>query len=257
MNQKLSWMTEGQRYGFAALSVIPVRASANDSSEQVTQLLFGEPIEILSYQFPWLAIRSLQDGYEGYVDHKQILPLTEKEWRRWHDEGEFLCNAMIQINGPMGIQTISAGSMISPSKDFNIGPYNYQHINRLETLNAWDFALQFLNTPYLWGGRSIFGIDCSGFTQSVYRQIGTNLPRDAYQQAECGQIIAFEERQLMDLAFFINGEGRIHHVGLIGAKDQLLHASGQVRIDLLLEEGIYNEAANKITHSLYQIKRLF
>lgn len=257
MSDKIKWLEPQQRFAFCALSVVPVREEPKDSAQQVTQLLFGEPIEILTHGQPWLKIRSFLDAYEGFIDHKQVLALTEKELRRWLDAGIYSNQHYQTINGPYGIQNLSGGSRIGSMREFSIGDFNYTTEQQTKTTDAWEYAMSFLNTPYLWGGKSIFGIDCSGFVQNVFRQLDFNLPRDAYQQAELGNLVTFEERQPLDLAFFKNANGKIHHVGLVGPDQQILHASGQVRLDQLTAEGIFNEAAADFTHSLFEIRRLF
>lgn len=265
MSEKIKWIEPQQRYAFCALAVIPVRTEPKDSAEQCTQLLFGEPIEITEYQQHWLKIRSLLDGYEGYIDHKQVFALSEKELRRWLDTSSYQAAKTLEITGPMGLQLLSRGSLIGLEPSFHIGSYQYnlEAISSAEATReiyphqAWAYATEFLNTPYLWGGKSIFGIDCSGFVQQVYRKLNHNLPRDAYQQAELGTIVKYEECQVLDLAFFKNAAGRIHHVGIIGQEQQILHASGQVRCDELRKEGIFNEAAGNFTHSLFEIRRIF
>lgn len=257
MSEKIKWLEPQQRFAFCALSVIPVREQPKDSSEQITQLLFGEAIEVLEFGRPWLKIRSFLDGYEGYIDHKQVLPLTEKELRRWLDSSTYSKQHFQTLQGPFGQQILSGGSVICGDRAFQIGDFHYNLGTTTNITDAWTYALSFMNTPYMWGGKSIFGIDCSGFTQNVFRQLDINLPRDAYQQAEVGTFIDFEERQCLDIAFFKNSAGKIHHVGIIGPERQILHASGQVRLDTLTAEGIFNEAAADFTHSLFEIKRLF
>jgi len=257
MSEKIKWLEPQQRYAFCALSVVPVREEPKDSAQQVTQLLFGEPVEILAHGQPWLKIRSFLDAYEGFIDHKQVLALTEKELRRWLDASIYSNQHYQTINGPIGLQNLSGGSLIGSTLAFSIGDFNYTSDHETTAIEGWDYAMSFLNTPYLWGGKSIFGIDCSGFVQNVYRQLDFNLPRDAHQQAEIGNLVAFEDRQLLDLAFFKNANGKIHHVGLVSPDGQILHASGQVRLDNLTAEGIYNEAAADFTHSLFEIRRLF
>ena len=119
-------------------------------------------------------------------------------------------------------------------------------------------AKEFLNVPYLWGGKSFFGIDCSGFTQIIYKIHGIKIPRDAYQQAEIGDALTFiEEAKPGDLAFFENKEGRIHHVGIILADQKIIHAHGKVRIDSLDSTGIFNKDQNKHTHKLRFIRSYF
>ena len=264
MSEKIKWITAKQQYAFCALAVIPVRTEPKDASEQCTQLLFGEPIEILEMCHPWLHVRTLHDGYEGYIDFKQVLPLTLKELRRWQDDQKANPLQLLHIDGPMGMQLISGGSWIGHQSKFNIGDFNYEIAGHndasaslpFNTSNIWNYIRSFLNTPYLWGGRSIFGIDCSGFIQNISRQLDYNLPRDAYQQAELGTVVSYEERTALDLAFFINAKGHIHHVGLITPELHIIHASGQVRVDQLTPSGIFNEAAQLETHKLFEIRRI-
>jgi gamma-D-glutamyl-L-lysine dipeptidyl-peptidase len=117
-------------------------------------------------------------------------------------------------------------------------------------------ALKYLDTPYLWGGKSICGIDCSGFSQQVYKHFGIKLPRDSYQQAELGEGVGFLlEAQCGDLAFFDNDEGRITHVGIMLSSDEIIHASGKVRIDKIDNQGIINAETGARTHKLRIIKR--
>jgi cell wall-associated NlpC family hydrolase len=116
---------------------------------------------------------------------------------------------------------------------------------------------QFLNVPYLWGGKTPFGIDCSGFSQIVVRCIGINLHRDAYQQAEQGKVVSFlEEVQTGDLAFFDNEEGRITHVGIMLNSHSIIHASGKVRLDNIDSYGILDAENRNYSHKLRIIKRL-
>ena len=118
-------------------------------------------------------------------------------------------------------------------------------------------ALMYLNAPYLWGGRSPLGIDCSGFTQMVYRLQGVDLPRDAYQQAEVGTTLSFvEESEAGDLAFFDNNEERITHVGIILENNHIIHASGKVRIDRIDQQGIFKKELGTHTHKLRLIKSI-
>jgi hypothetical protein len=261
MSNKIKWIAPQQQYAFCALSVIPVRTEPSDAAEICTQLLFGETIEVLEYSQPWLKIQNLQDGYIGYIDFKQVLPLTAKELRRWQDEAEVSSEFSSKLIGPNGAFNITGGALIGASPLFQIGAYEFQQpedskqLALLNKANIWNYILSFLNTPYLWGGRSHFGIDCSGFVQNVFRQLELKLPRDAYQQAELGADIHFEEKQALDVAFFINAKEKIHHVGIIMADGNIIHASGQVRIDALTQTGIFNEAGQCQTHQLHCIKR--
>jgi cell wall-associated NlpC family hydrolase len=135
------------------------------------------------------------------------------------------------------------------------GQVHHPNINEFRSSVA-DAAMFFMNAPYLWGGRSIFGIDCSGFTQMVFRQFGIRIKRDAWQQAEQGELVGFiQEARVGDLAFFDNEEGRITHVGIMLDNNRIIHASGKVRIDAIDPQGIFNKELNKYTHKLRIVKR--
>jgi cell wall-associated NlpC family hydrolase len=130
-------------------------------------------------------------------------------------------------------------------------PMPNQSTDRIET------AMRFLNSPYLWGGRSPFGYDCSGFTQAVYKINGVRLPRDAWQQALMGRKIEKAKETVRgDLVFFAGDEDRVVHVGMAIPPDKIIHCSGMVRIDALDDKGIFNLQLNQYTHRLHSIKRV-
>jgi cell wall-associated NlpC family hydrolase len=254
----LKLITKDQKLGFCLVSVAPVRIDGRDSSEIVSQLLFGEPIEVLEFGEPWLKIRTIHDGYEGFVDIKHVLPLTEKEFNRWLSGFIYQKELHQQIITPWGKQLISRGSFVSSEETFKIGSFNFtQKIVDNETKKSFiELTKELTNTPYLWGGKSVFGIDCSGFVQMIFRLFDLNLPRDAYQQAEIGELIGFNEIKPGDLAYFVNANGKIIHVGIIIENSQIIHASGRLRIDQFTETGIFNSDYNKETHQLHFVKRV-
>jgi cell wall-associated NlpC family hydrolase len=254
----LKLISPSQTKAFCFVSTAPLRKEASDAAEMVSQLLFGEPIEVMEHGQPWIKIRTILDGYEGYMDIKQVLPLTDKEFRRWMDAYRYQTEALLQLTTPFGSIFTSKGSFIGEDLSFQVGDVTFeQEKNATKEKNSiWEDAMEYRNVPYLWGGKSIWGIDCSGFVQAIFRIHGYNLPRDAYEQAEIGKDVSFEDCQENDLAYFSNASGKIIHVGILGKDRQIIHASGRIRIDELKEQGIWNEEYEKFSHSLTHIKRL-
>ncbi len=221
------------------LCIVPMRAEPSDKSELISQILFGETFSIIESREKWSKVKNCIDGYEGFIDNKQ-LGLTEVQ---------NLIHAPLPVPVFRQERFYPAGSLVDFSEEFP----GWTDIESC--------AKSFLGSPYLWGGRTHAGIDCSGFTQIVFRLMGKALPRDAYQQAECGEIISFiEEARSGDLAFFDNADGKIIHVGIILQKPDehfpaIIHASGEVRIDTLDNEGIKKENGEQ-SHRLRVIKRM-
>jgi cell wall-associated NlpC family hydrolase len=253
-------------YGIVTLSNIPMRKEANHRSEMVSQLLFGETYQVLSKTRSWLYIKCSYDDYEGWIDDTYHNPIHDK------DKSALLNNqysVALDIVNTAATETSSppivAGSTL-PQFDglnFKIGKekfvYNGQALQQGQSNFAIieKLAMRYLNAPYLWGGRSPFGIDCSGFTQVIFKSLFIPLKRDAYQQAEQGRVINFvEETQPGDLAFFANESGSITHVGIVIKDRFIIHASGRVRIDKLDHFGIYNAERKKYSHQLKIIKRM-
>jgi hypothetical protein len=230
-------------------------------SEIVSQLLFGDGVAILEKTDKWLYIRHLNDGYEGWIDFKQVIsadnhPIT-------HLAPPQVQNILVAADGSK--YYLPAGSSLPNYADgfCTVGTARFKvEFEPLKvdfnhpTGDVKELAMFYLNAPYLWGGRTLFGIDCSGFVQSVYRMRGVQLRRDASQQAEQGSTVDFlVEAQCGDLAFFDNAEGRIIHVGMLLNNHEIIHSSGKVRIDPVDDQGIFNKELQKYTHQLRIIKR--
>ena len=251
-------------FGICNLSIIPLRLEPNDRSEIVSQILFGEHFIIIEKDKQWTKVKLYYDDYEGWIDAKQYQTISIENY-------EMLCDEAIILNGDLveyitipdnTLIPITLGASLSflNHSDVNTKNYNFEGL-KISGVKAKSnlvaTAYMYLNTPYLWGGKTPFGIDCSGFTQMVYKLNGYKLLRDASQQASQGDVLSFiEESEPGDLAFFDNEEGKIIHVGIMLENNYIIHASGKVRVDRLDHLGIYNAELNRHTHRLRVIKKI-
>lgn len=241
------------------MSVIPLRAEPGDTSELTSQILYGEHFQLLQQKRSWARVRLSLDGYEGWIDNKQFKELNEGEWERLSAIPEQWCIDLVAFishkNGSHST-AIMGGTLSSCEL---LGDHFEAHTatGRQPKEQLADTALMYLGAPYLWGGRTPFGIDCSGFTQMVYKLNGHTLFRDASQQATQGEVLSFlEESEPGDLAFFDNAEGDIIHVGILLKDNYIIHAHGKVRIDRIDHSGIFNMDTRQYSHSLRLIKRI-
>ncbi|AUC76319.1 C40 family peptidase [Olleya sp. Bg11-27] len=247
------------QFGICNLSSIPLRLETSDTSELVSQVLYGETFKVLEQRKQWSKIRLAFDKYEGWIDNKQYLEITEENYALIQQEPlklssdlvEFVQDENNQLNTIILGSTLNGLELLNHSFD---GLFSNIKHPKTEIITT---AFQYLNTPYLWGGKTPFGIDCSGFTQMVYKLNGFKLLRDASQQATQGEALSFiEESEPGDLAFFDNSEGNIIHVGIIMQDNYIIHAHGKVRIDRLDHTGIYNADKGVHTHKLRVIKKI-
>lgn len=250
-------------FGICNLAIIPLRIEPNDRSETVTQVLFGEHFIVLENQKQWTRIRLAYDDYEGWIDTKQYLPISDSDFQKLSAEPIVLNGDLVEYVSDKDsvLMPIPLGASISFLKYQSVNSNSFEfeglQVSGIKSkANIITTSFMYLNAPYLWGGKTPFGIDCSGFTQMVYKLNGYHLLRDASQQALQGEALSFiEESEPGDLAFFDNEEGKIIHVGIIMDNNYIIHSSGKVRIDRLDHLGIYNAETNRHTHKLRVIKK--
>ena len=255
------------QYGICRVSVSYLRATASDKAEVVSQLLFGDHVEIIEKEEHWWLIKNGYDGYEGWLDFRQLVSISENQFLEMQSCKLF---APLNFNNTLTAQDgtlyhLSPGSNLPFLKDdycfmgeekLKLGfvPHDSLSVDFKSAIE--NTAKFFLNIPYLWGGKHLFGIDCSGFVQIVYKMVGLKINRDAAQQAEQGKVVDFLAlATLGDLAFFDNQEGKITHVGIMLSNNQIIHSSAKVRIDPIDDQGIYNLELGRYTHKLRIIKR--
>jgi len=253
-------------YGICNLSIIPLRVDTSEVSEMCSQVLFGECFKVLDKRKNWSKIRLSFDSCEGFIDNKQYLEITEETYTKLSNTtpyfaGEFI-DFITQNNGSLSTVVLGSTLPFYNTNRFQLNETYYTYEGAifndiLPKESILKIAYLYLNSPYVWGGKTPMGIDCSGFTQMVYKLCGYKIPRNAVQQASQGEVLSFiEESEPGDLAFFDNQEGDITHVGIIMKDNYIIHAHGKVRIDRLDHSGIYNIDTKRHTHKLRVIKKI-
>jgi len=257
-------------YGISGLSIIPVRREPSEKSEMVTQILYGEHFEIREQMVGWTNVKLSFDGYEGWIDSKMITELNSRSAAKLEKNDLAVLGdifSIVPVNNEQNIMLVAGSSLPfwhPYLKRFKVGRDTYSLRGEVFYGNIKDprsviirQALKYFNAPYLWGGRTPFGIDCSGFTQIIYKMIGCKIPRDTNHQVRTGTALSFvDEAEPGDLAFFDDDNGNIVHVGIIWKRNKIIHASGKVRIDNVDQFGIFNVDTKRYTHKMRVIKRI-
>lgn len=260
------------KYGICHLAQAPLRDTISHSSEMISQVLFGDLVELKDKYQNWHKVETLFDGYEGWLDEKQFLPLTQEDYEACKADRSLVFSSgfvsEVERNTDHAVFRIGMGCRLPLFHEgsFKIGNLEYSYKSPIwevpDTVESKRKTILergnlLLNTPYLWGGKSAFGLDCSGFTQLVFRTCGIALLRDASRQAGQGSLInLIDEAQAGDLLFFDDENEQIVHVGIYTGNGHILHASGSVRIDPVDHEGIYRQEIGTYSHHLRLIRRM-
>ncbi len=256
-------MNENIAYALMYLTIAPLRVEPNHRSEMSSQVLFGEALVIKKYQDDWAFVEIAQDTYQGWIEKSQLTVISKEYFEKYQSQEKVKLVSDFWENQKLKLRLIK-GSTLPSYQDQTFTYKNSQKVPIKTSVikgvkdrgSLVETAILYLGAPYLWGGKTMMGIDCSGFSQIVYFLNGVQIARDASQQAVQGVHVPFlQEAQAGDLAFFDNEEGNITHVGILLYDGQIIHAShGRVKIDRIDQEGILNEELMRYTHKLRLIK---
>lgn len=247
------------QYGICTLSIIPLKLEPSDSSEMISQVLYGEVFKVLEQRAKWSRVRLQLDSCEGWIDNKQFLLVQEEIYEASEKETPILSADLIEFisDEKQNLMPVPLGSLLNQMELLKHHFEGQKIYGRKLKDNIVPTAFLYLNAPYLWGGKTPFGIDSSGLAQMVYRINGYRLHRNAAQQVAQGESLSFiEECEPGDLAFFDNKEGVIEHVGIMMKDNYIIHVHGKVRVDRIDHSGIYNADLGRHTHQLRVIKKI-
>jgi len=251
-------------YAICNVAAAPVRKEPSHRTEMVNQLLFGDTMQVLEEKDEWRRIKTTYDDYEGWLTYHLITDINEKLATTAPDY--FASSITNPVTLPDQLITAPMGSTLTAFDEESrlLWDPHYKYHGTYRKVSAGfnqetllKLVYQWINAPYLWGGKTFMGVDCSGFVQTIYKVLGVQLKRDAWQQQEqCTGFLEVEDATIGDLAFFSNEAGRVIHVGIVLSQQQIIHASGKVRIDKITKEGIINSETYKQTHKLHSIRKV-
>ena len=237
-------------YGIIDLNIVPVRKKNNAKSEMINQLFFGESITIIKTKEKWSFIISNIDNYQGWIRNLHFKLIKKNEYKILSENDSLFSKSEIIIKNDACEITIPTGSLLSSVKFLN-----YYYTNEVASKSLLETIKSFINSPYLWGGKTKYGVDCSGLIQTIFKTLNIILPRDAKEQSDVGVEIE-EGYKLGDLAFFGKNLNNITHVGIFVDNETVVHAYGRVRMDKINNEGIYNNEEKRVTHFLQKVNRI-
>ena len=237
-------------YAIIELNIVPVRKNNDAKSEMINQLFFGESISIIKTKEKWSFISSNIDKYQGWIRNLHFKLIKKSEYKILSESDSVFSKSEIIIKNDTNEITIPTGSLLSSVKFLN-----YSYVDEIEYKSLLETIKSFINSPYLWGGKTKNGVDCSGLVQSIFKTLNIILPRDSKEQSDFGVEIK-EGYKLGDLAFFGENPNKISHVGILVDNETIVHAYGKVRMDKINSKGIYNIEEERITHFLQKVNRI-
>lgn len=246
------------QYAICNLGIVPLRAEPVHTSEMLSQLLYGETFQVLEEKARWSRIRTAFEGLEAWIENNQYKKISEEDYQKINGESMHLCADLVEfVSGEEQLIPIPMGAVLNGSNLLQHQHSGNTTSGKQPKEKLLEAAFLYLNAPYLWGGKSPFGIDAGALTQMVYKLNGYSLLRTPAEQAQQGESLSFiEESEPGDLAFFDDAEGVINHVGIMMSDNYIIHVDGKVRLDRIDHSGIYNHELRRHTHKLRVIKKI-